>query len=99
MSEDIAAELIHLAERVSLLEVTRPYDKDARPTHVVQSKYHIIGEKGTESQIILRAFFENTKNGDHWKEYSATLKALEEVLSPKVAKELLDAFMVQNEMY
>lgn len=89
--------LLTLAERVSLIEMTRAFDPNARPVHVVQSKYHII-EKWFDVRDVLQQYAEDCKTGDVWKLYPQVLIQLQEVLAPKVAKELLDAYIEQYEL-
>lgn len=91
-------ELLKLTHRVSLIEMTRAYDPDARPVHVVQSRYQIIGDKWDACQEILWKFNEDSKTGDVWKEYPQVLLKLQEILAPKVAKELLDAYTEQYKL-
>lgn len=92
----ISEEIMDLTERVSLLEVTRQIAEDARPVHVVRSKYHILGDSYIKSQNVLSDWLENQTEAEVWKAYPDKLRELQSFLSPKVAKELLDAFLQQK---
>ncbi|WP_129661229.1 hypothetical protein [Rothia uropygialis] len=75
--------------------MTRSVSDDARPVHVVQSKYQVTGEKYARARHILHALSKQCEKSTVWESYSATLRKLEETLAPKVAKELLDAYIQQ----
>lgn len=91
-------ELLKLTQRVSLIEMTRAYDPNARPVHVVQSRHQIMGDQWDTGHEILWQFHEDSKDGDAWKEYPKVLMKLQEILTPKVAKALIDAYAEQYKL-
>ena len=99
MSEASKDDLIaDIRERVSLLEVTRKFSEDARPLHVVQSKYQILGDDYINAILMVRESLGGESGLGIWEKYPSIILSLQEILSPKVAKEFVDAFIAQNNL-